>query len=103
MTTGIETTTAFLHSCRTAIRFGSILNESATRLSCCCAISNGFSRRWETGASTVVTESLLESAAKRQVPAGEYKPVGPLYRMVKGTVSTLGWPWPVGYAVTRTL
>ena len=103
MTTGIETTTAFLHSCRTAIRFGSILNVSATRRSCCWAISNGFSRRWETGASTVVTESLLESAANDDVPAGEYKPVRTRYRMVNGTVATLGSPWPVGYAVSRTV
>src|SRR5882724_2106197 len=55
--TGTETESAFLHSCRTLTRFGSIANVSATFLSCDLAISNGFSRRCETGASTVVTSA----------------------------------------------
>src|SRR5712691_1432450 len=55
--TGTETASAFLHSCRTLTRFGSIPNVSATFLSCDLAISKGFSRRCETGASTVVTSA----------------------------------------------
>src|SRR5262249_9854703 len=55
--TGIETDTAFLHSWRTLTRFGSIAKTFATRRSCSRAISNGFSRRCETGASTVVTST----------------------------------------------
>src|SRR5437660_7957208 len=64
MTTGTETTTDFLHSLRTSTRFGSILKTSATRRSCSWASSKGFSRRWETGASTVVTESLLVASVQ---------------------------------------
>src|SRR4051812_34946392 len=55
--TGMETDTAFLQSWRTLTRFGSIAKASATRRSCSRAISNGFSRRCETGASTVVTST----------------------------------------------
>src|SRR5437868_13744427 len=55
MLTGTETSTAFLHAPRTATRFGSMSNASATRRSWLRAISNGFSRRCETPASTVVT------------------------------------------------
>src|SRR5437588_3398204 len=57
MVTGIDTDTAFLHSWRTLTRFGSIAKTFATRRSCSRAISNGFSRRCETGASTVVTST----------------------------------------------
>src|SRR3954471_16800011 len=53
--TGTETETAFLHSWRTLTRFGSIAKVFATFRSCCFAISYGFSRRWDEGASTVVT------------------------------------------------
>src|SRR5947207_7718358 len=53
----METDTAFLHSCSTLTRFGSIAKTLATRRSCSRAISNGFSRRCETGASTVVTST----------------------------------------------
>src|SRR5919109_930916 len=53
--TGTETTTAFLHWRSTLMRFWSMPNERATRCSCCCAIANGFSRRWLSGSSTVVT------------------------------------------------
>ena len=53
--TGIETTTAFLHSWSTFTRRWSISKMSATRRSCWRAIWNGFSRRWDSGASTVVT------------------------------------------------
>src|SRR6266567_6141134 len=52
--TGTETARDFLHSWRTLTRFGSIANVSATFLNCDLAISKGFSRRCETGASTVV-------------------------------------------------
>src|SRR5919206_5120984 len=55
MLTGIETTSAFLHCCRTLTRLGSIANVCATLRSCAFAISYGFSRRCETGTSTVVT------------------------------------------------
>src|SRR6266550_2849502 len=55
--TGTETASAFLHSWRTLTRFGSIPKVSATLLSCDLAISKGFSRRCETGASTVVTSA----------------------------------------------
>src|SRR6266516_5675279 len=55
--TGTETDTAFLHSWRTFTRFGSIAKAFATRCSCSRAISNGFSRRCETGASTIVTST----------------------------------------------
>src|SRR5919204_897675 len=57
MATGIDTDTAFLHSWRTLTRFGSIAKTFATRRNCSRAISNGFSRRCETGASTVVTST----------------------------------------------
>src|SRR5919201_706404 len=55
--TGTDTDTAFLHSWRTLTRFGSIANACATRRNCSRAISKGFSRRCETGASTVVTSA----------------------------------------------
>src|SRR5438067_7539757 len=55
--TGMDTDTAFLHSWSTLTRFGSIAKTFATRRSCSRAISNGFSRRCETGASTVVTST----------------------------------------------
>src|SRR6266545_2893577 len=57
MATGTETDTAFLQSWRTLTRFGSIAKAFATRRNCSRAISNGFSRRCETGASTVVTST----------------------------------------------
>src|SRR5512146_872807 len=64
--TGMETTTAFLHSWRTFTRRWSISKISATRRNCSRAISNGFSRRWVSGASTVVTEApRLETRCKR--------------------------------------
>src|SRR5205085_828431 len=66
--TGTETTSAFLHSCKTLTRFGSIANVSATRRSCCFAMSYGFSRRWETGASTVVTCTPLAAQMGRFLP-----------------------------------
>src|SRR6266508_6187073 len=55
MRVGIETATDFLQFERTLIRFGSMLNVSPTRRSCCRAISNGFSRRCETWVSTADT------------------------------------------------
>src|SRR5690349_14399625 len=55
--TGTETTTAFLHSCRTLTRFGSTPNRSATRRSCSLAMSYGFSRRCDSGTSSVVTDA----------------------------------------------
>src|SRR6266545_935066 len=55
--TGTDTDTAFLHSWRTFTRFGSRAKTWATRRNCSRAISNGFSRRCETGASTVVTSA----------------------------------------------
>src|SRR5919197_4241201 len=58
MPTGIATTTAFLHSESTLTRFESISKTSATRRSCSRAMSYGFSRRCETGASTVTCRSL---------------------------------------------
>src|SRR3954470_7795823 len=53
--TGTETTTAFLHSWRTLTRLGSTANNSATRRSCSFAMSYGFSRRCDSGTSSVVT------------------------------------------------
>src|SRR3954453_2453965 len=64
--TGIERTTAFLHSCRTFTRRWSISKMSATRRSCSRAISNGFSRRWDSGASTVVTSGEYRSLLDRE-------------------------------------
>src|SRR6266550_8989850 len=55
--TGTETTTAFLHSCSTLTRFGSTANSSATRRSCSLAMSYGFSRRCDSGSSSVVTDA----------------------------------------------
>src|SRR2546430_9959289 len=55
--TGTETTTAFLHSCRTLTRLGSTPNSSATRRSCSLAMSYGFSRRCDSGTSSVVTDA----------------------------------------------
>src|SRR3954471_21919959 len=71
--TGIETTTAFLHSCRTFTRRWSISKMSATRRSCCRAIWKGFSRRWDSGASTVVTSAEYRGLSNRERdrPAGE--------------------------------
>src|SRR3954468_8560240 len=70
--TGIETTTAFLHSCRTFTSRWSISKMSATRRSCWRAIWNGFSRRWDSGASTVVTKTEYRSLldAERDRPDG---------------------------------
>src|SRR4051812_24881311 len=53
----METSTAFLHSPRTLTRLASMSNVVATRCSWSRAISRGFSRRCEVGASTVVTET----------------------------------------------
>src|SRR5919201_4946713 len=96
--TGTETTTAFLHSWRTFTRRWSMSKISATRRSCSRAIWNGFSRRWDSGASTVVTRappqvvSWAKTAAKlpdpeadrpahhrpaRRRDSGEADPVGP--------------------------
>src|SRR5437773_8531916 len=55
MPTGTDTTSDFLHSERTFTRFESISKTSATRRSCSRAMSYGFSRRCETGASIDVT------------------------------------------------
>src|SRR4051794_9276609 len=66
MVTGIETTTAFLHSCKTFTRRWSISKMSATRRSCCRAIWKGFSRRWDSGASTVVTKAEYRSLLDRE-------------------------------------
>src|SRR5918911_2226741 len=74
--TGIETTTAFLHSDRTLTRFESISKTSATRRSCSRAMSYGFSRRCETGASIVTCRSL--SSRKRlfaREKRAEYTPL----------------------------
>src|SRR5919202_2057380 len=57
--TGIDTETAFLHSWSTLTRLSSIRNAVATFRSCARAMSKGFSRRCEAGASSVVTERLL--------------------------------------------
>src|SRR5258705_10227009 len=54
--TGTETSTAFLHVPSTRTRLSSMPKVAATRPSCAFAISNGFSRRCEIGACTVVTE-----------------------------------------------
>src|SRR6476661_6376232 len=56
MPTGTETSTDFLHAPSTRTRLSSMPKVAATRPSCAFAISNGFSRRCEIGASTVVTE-----------------------------------------------
>src|SRR5215212_11869936 len=61
----METDTAFLHSWRTFTRFGSMAKVLATRCSCSRAISNGFSRRCETGASTVVTSAPFSAQMRR--------------------------------------
>src|SRR2546423_13493790 len=53
----MDTDTAFLHSWRTLTRLGSIAKTFATRRNCWRASSNGFPRRCETGASTVVTST----------------------------------------------
>src|SRR4051812_19690440 len=55
MPTGTETSTAFLHAPSTLTRLDSIPNVVATRCSCSRAMSNGFSRRCDAGASTAVT------------------------------------------------
>src|SRR6266545_821958 len=52
---GIETASAFLHWPRTLTRSAEMPKTSATSWSWRCASSNGFSRRCEGGASTVVT------------------------------------------------
>src|SRR5882757_7918342 len=56
MPTGTDTSTAFLHAPSTRTRLSSMPKVAATRPSCAFAISNGFSRRCEIGASTVLTE-----------------------------------------------
>src|ERR671935_112283 len=93
--TGMETATAFLHCCRTLTRFGSIANVCATRRSCDFAISYGFSRRWEAGASTVVTLSLLFAA---QIE-GFWPAERAAYLIRKEIVRTVGAPPPTGYAI----
>src|SRR6266542_1956309 len=75
--TGAETMIAFLHSCRTLTSRWSMSKISATRRSCSRAIWNGFSRRWDSGASTVVTRSppqalsWAKTAAKLQDPEAD--------------------------------
>src|SRR3954471_1651946 len=64
MLTGIETATAFLHFSRTLTRLGSIANVRATLRSWAFAMSYGFSRRWVSGASTVVTLNSFFRAKK---------------------------------------
>src|SRR3954451_23085687 len=65
MLTGIETSIAFLHSPRTAMRFGSISKVVPTRRSCSRASSNGFSRRWDVVATA---KGLLLCGCKRGKP-----------------------------------
>src|SRR6187455_2341244 len=60
MPTGIETSTLFLHSCNTFTRFCSMPKTSATRRSWSRAMSNGFSRRCETGARVDTDVSFLQ-------------------------------------------
>ena len=67
-------------------------NASATSLSCSRAISNGFSRRCETGACVAATLSPFFDAA------GEYTPA---YLIVNVTAARLARPWRLGTAVTR--
>src|ERR1051326_677293 len=55
--TGIATSTAFLHSCRTLMRFWSIPKTSPTSLSCSRAIWKGFSRRCDTASVAATTLS----------------------------------------------
>src|SRR5689334_10588033 len=59
ISTGIETSTAFLHSPRIVTRSCSTPNTSATFRSCCCAIRNGL--------SVVITAGLL-------YPEGDLRP-----------------------------
>src|SRR5919201_2450274 len=75
--TGTETTTAFLHSWRTLTRFGSIANSAATRRSCSFARSYGFSRRCDSGTSSVVTgaPSALGRWKSRCKRRAEYRPL----------------------------
>src|SRR5437870_4367368 len=70
METGTETATAFLHFSRTLMRFGSIANVFATLPSWAFAISYGFSRRCERGASTVVTYGSFLLANRRVFALG---------------------------------
>src|SRR6476469_6435921 len=90
--TGTDTDTAFLQSCSTLTRFGSITKACATRRSCSRAISNGFSRRCETGASTVVTYTPFSAQIG---PFGWAR--GDYYLIVKETVLTVGRPGSVPY------
>ena len=90
--TGIETTTAFLHSCRTFTRRWSISKMSATRRSCARAIWKGFSRRWDSGASTVVTWG--RSLDGNALSIGRYLIVNAIVRVVGG-------PALVGVATSR--
>src|SRR5258708_25955001 len=55
MPTGIDTSTAFLQPPSTRTRFASMSKAVATRWSWSRAMSYGFARRCEVGASTVVT------------------------------------------------
>src|SRR5713101_83014 len=86
--TGTETASAFLHSWRTLTRLGSIANVAATFLSCDLAISKGFSRRCETGASTVVTSTPF-SAQMGTFGLGR---AGGAYLIVKPIVRVVGGP-----------
>src|SRR5580765_8010834 len=74
MPTGTETSTAFLQAPSTRTRLSSMPKVAATRPSCAFAISNGFSRRCEIGASTVVTEWRVYG------PSPETEPEAPLAR-----------------------
>src|SRR2546423_5884606 len=56
---GIDTSSAFLHSCRTFTSCGSTSNAAATLRSCSRTFSNGFSLRCDSGAPTAVTGRLL--------------------------------------------
>src|SRR5919108_4104600 len=59
MDTGIETSTPFLHSERTRIRFGSIAKTSPTLRSWALASSKGFSRRCEAVSAVLIEMRLL--------------------------------------------
>src|SRR5438067_5249557 len=56
---GIDTSSAFLHSCRTFTSCGSTSNAAATLRSCSRTFSNGFSLRCDSGAPSAVTGRLL--------------------------------------------
>jgi hypothetical protein len=71
---------------------------SATRRSCWRAMSNGFSRRCETGASREVTRAAPFGFLSKTGMSAQLRSTIRLYLIVKPTQRTVARPGATGYA-----